>query len=287
MYYISGFVNGQYKVTDTKDNVTELYTKEQIYKMIKLMKLDIRGTTVTGNGDLFIPCKSEDFLIDFAKSISRTVVQLKLAGYKGNFNDEITKKAQQFGVVDKGQNITLDLDNNAVILPIQNAMMQFDSNGNYRIATKSNRINILDSDVASYSKLGEKAFDYMYLDIDGREYSMSELIHCINGIFSTFTPRDIQYIGITPSNKMFKFKTGYYIYSVKFGTKKDLLDMREKILNMKAEQPSQFLRYVRNTASMNNIFSLAVIKITEKSYHLSVEGLKQKYKTLHDVYFRR
>lgn len=284
MYYISGCVNGLYKITDSKDNVTELYTKEQIYKMVTAMNLDIHGVSITSNRDLYIPCVSEDFLNDFAKAISRTVVQLRLAGFKDNFNDEITKKAQHFGIVDEEQKLPLDLKNNAVILPIQNAMMQFDNKGNYSLVTRSNKINVLDSNVADYSKLGVKAFDYMYLEIGNKEYSMSELVHCIEGIYSYFSREDIKYIGITPSNKMFKFKIGYYIYSVKFGTITELLKSRNKILSMKSEQPEPFLFYVSNISSSDNPNSLAVTKITIKAYHVSVAKLKEKYKTLHDIY---
>lgn len=295
MFYIQGTDGVMYNLVDSVTGNQKMYSKQQIEELV-LQGKRIGGTSKNAEGNVIIYCKSNNFLYDFAKKVSATLAKLVLikkvedAKEKKEYVESIAK---DFGVIDRGDTLKIDLGANTVLLPYQDMMMKYDAQGNFEFVTKTNMLSVTDNKVTEFSKLGVDAFNYIYLEIKGKKYTMKELTDLLKRIDSFFDPNRISYIGITPSNRMFKFMQtqGYtnVIYSVKFGTVEDLRKEWPKIRNRRAEQSSGFYNYaslVANDSSVNPN-NVAVLKATKKEYDLDVRGLHAKYTTIHDVYFGR
>ena len=293
MFYIQGTDGVMYNLVDSVTGNQKMYSKQQIEEIVMQGKR-IGGTVKNADGNVVIFCKSSNFLYDFATKVSVALAKLALIKKSEDAKekkDYVEKIAKDYGVIDRGDTLKIDLGANTVLLPYQDMMMKYDAQGNFEFVTRTNMLSVTDNKVTEFSKLGVDAFNYIYLEIKGKKYTMKELTDLLKRIDSFFDPNRISYIGITPSNRMFKFMQSYgynnLIYSVKFGTVEDLRKEWPKIKTRQAEQSSGFYSYARrvaNDASIDNS-TVAVLKATKKEYDLDVSGLHRKYTTIHDVYF--
>ena len=293
MIYIQGTDGVNFNLVDSLTGKARSYTRKQIEEIV-LQGKHIGGTTKTKEGKVIIYCQSNNFLYDFARKVSVTLSKLVLLKKVEDIEEQkhsVEKIAKDYGVIDKGDRLKIDIGAKTVLLPYQDMMMKYDDKGNFEFVTRTNMLSVTDNKVTEFSKLGVDAFNYIYLELKGTKYTMKQLTDLLTSVDSFFNPNCISYIGITPSNRMFKFmhKSAWniIIYSVKFGTVEDLRKEWPKIRNRHAEQSTGFYRYASNVANNTNIDNndLAVLKATKKEYSLDVAGLHQKYPTLHDVYF--
>lgn len=289
MLYISGTDGTNYNVVDTVKGKNRVCTLQQL-KEFTQQGIKVGGTKVLADGNLVVLCKSVNFLTDFAQSITRTLAALALMTKQKDAQtqiDKVEQLAKDFGVLDIDDTLKIDLKGQTVLLPYQDMIIKYDKQGNYEITNNANMLNVVDPQVVSYSHLGFDAFNYMYLEVGGKKYTMTQLTQLLQKVDSRFNPNAIVYIGITPSNRMFKFKlSNYDIYSVRYDTNENVLKESGKISSRKATQSWGFENYVAQLCKTPNLDpnGLGIIKCTLKNYSLNREGLHAKYSTLQDVF---
>ena len=289
MLYISGTDGTNYNVVDTNKGQNRVCTLQQIQEFTK-QGIRIGGAKVLSDGNVVILCKSSNFLVDFAQSINRTLAALALISTQKDAQSQIKKVeqlAKDFGVIDLDDTLKIDLKGQTVLLPYQDMIIKYDKSGNYDITNNANMLNVVDPQVVNYSHLGFEAFNYMYLELGGKKYTMTQLTQFLQKIDGHFNPNAIVYIGITPSNRMFKFKlSNYDIYSVRYDTNENVLKESGKIKTRQATQSYGFEQYVRQLCNTPNLDpnGLGIIKCTLKNYSLDRAGLHAKYSTLQDVF---
>ena len=290
MLYISGTDGTNYNVVDTKKGQNRVCSLVQI-KELTSQGVKIGGVKILADGNIVILCKSNNFLVDFAQNVNRTLAALALMSSQKDAQSQIKKVeqlAKDYGVLDTGDTLKIDLKGQTVLLPYQDMIIKYDKNGNYEIINNVNMLNVVDPNVVSYSHLGFDAFNYMYLEVGGKKYTMTELTTLLSQVDNNFRPDQVTYIGITPSNRMFKFKLRYGdIYSVRYDVISKVQSEASKIKNLRVEQSYGFERYIYNLAQNTNVDpnGLGIIKCTRKTYSgASVAWMHQKYSTLQDVF---
>lgn len=288
MFLIITKLNAMYGILDTEDGVTEYYTKSQVLNFIKSgVKID--GVSATGE----IYCKSDSVIKDFLSETIYLLTKFKLLNMTDREKqlEKIYGVAFKYGLCEDKKDMSIDIDKNAVIFHKLGVVVPYDNNCNYSLY---NKLDICDSTVTSLSKLGISAFDYITMNIGGKTYTLKQLLSCLNTICNEFKWGYVSYIGITPSNKMFKIVTTYYVgspicFSVKFDTFSNFKKQVDKILESKINTVCGFMDYIRRLMRNNPADNeLVVTKISEKSLRGSERSiynhLKEKYSTLEDVY---
>ncbi len=290
MLYISGTDGTNYNVVDTKKGQNRVCSLVQL-KEFTSQGIRIGGIKVLADGTIVVLCKSNNFLVDFAQSITRTLAKLALLTSQNDAQPQIKKVeqlAKDFGVLDTGDSLKIDLKGQTVLLPYQDMIIKYDKSGNYEIVNHVNMLNVIDPNVVNYSHLGFDAFNYMYLEVGGKKYTMTELTNLLSQVDRNFRSDQVTYIGITPSNRMFKFKLCYGdIYSVRYDVISKVKSEAAKIKNLKALQSYEFKQYVMRVAHDSSLDpnGLGIVKCTYKTYSgASVAFMHQKYSTLQDVF---
>ena len=274
MLYISGTDGTNYNVVDTNKGQNRVCSLAQLQEITKQGK-KVGGVKVLADGSIVVLCKTSNFLVDFAQSINRTLAALALMNTQKDAATQIQKVeqlAKDFGVLDTGDSIKIDLKGQTVLLPYQDMIIKYDKQGNYEITNNANMLNVVDPQVVNYSHLGFDAFNYMYLEVGGKKYTMTQLTQFLQQVDSSFNPSAIVYIGITPSNRMFKFKlSNYDIYSVRYDTNENVLKESGKIKTRQATQSYGFERYVRQLCNTPNLDpnGLGIIKCTFSSWRIT------------------
>lgn len=289
MFLVISCKNGMYGVLDTSDGVTEYYTKEQLLGISK--QVEIRG--ISPKGDIY--CKSESVITDFITLANAAITKLLLLGIS-DYNEEATKVlnvAKKFGLADDGKDLSFDYKRKSIIFHKLNLVVPYENADTFETYTK---LDICDQNVVKLSELGIEAFKYIMMDIGGRQYSLLYLLDLLSLVSVQLRYENIWYIGITPSNKLFKIvftsltkPYGTICVSVKFDTLGELRRQYSKIISQKVESYGTFRRYIREcVASRKPDTDVVITKVTVKSMSGSdsilYKKLKDKYKTLQDVY---
>lgn len=290
MFLIISYKDGQYGVLDTTDGVTEYYTKEQLLKITK--QVQIRGISPTGE----IYCKSDSVITDFINLASASIAKLMIMGIQ-DVSEENTKAlnvARKLGLADDYKDLSFDYKRKSIIFHKLNLVVPYEDANTFQTFTK---LDVCDESVVKLSKLGIEAFKYITIEIGGRQYSLVYLLDLLSLVSVQLRYENIWYIGITPSNKLFKIvftslssPAGTICVSVKFDTLGELKRQYSKIIGQKVESYGTFRRYIRECVASKRIDTDVVItKVTVKSIGGSDSAiiyrkLKDKYKTLQDVY---
>ena len=274
-------------VLDTSDGVTEYFTEEQLRSI--RTKIDIGGISPSGK----IYCKSESVLTDFineAQSLIARYLILKVDDKTREY-ENILNIARKYGLAEESKDISFDFKNKSLILHKLGIVVPYESADNLSIVTE---LDVCDKDVVKLSRLGSSAFDYITIYIGNYKYKLSYLLDLLNLISVQLRYDNIFYIGITPSNKMFKvillFKGQAICVSVKFDTLGVLRRDFHKIISAKVDSFGNFIEYARRYVASNKPDTEAVItKVTVKSMTSWTskelyKRIKEKYKTLQDVY---
>lgn len=274
-------------VLDTSDGVTEYFTEEQL----RLISTRIKIEGISSSGKIY--CKSESVLTDFineAQSLISRYLILKVDD-KAREYENILNIARKYGLAEEAKDISFDFKNKSLILHKLGIVVPYESADNLSIVTE---LDVCDKDVVKLSRLGSSAFDYITMYIGNNKYKLSYLLDLLNLISVQLRYDNIFYIGITPSNKLFKvillFKGQAVCVSVKFDTLGVLRRDLHKIISAKVDSFGNFIEYARRYAASNKPDTEAVItKVTVKpikswdSKEL-YKRIKEKYKTLQDVY---
>lgn len=274
MFFISAFKDNKYGVTDTRDRVTEWYSLEQL-KEITARGIQIKGISAKG-----IPyCKSDNILNDFMVSIKPRLAKLRLVGIndRSAITNDIINFAMECGIIAFKDHLVIDISNEKVLLKgYYNTILD------YSDKQVIDKVDVCDKYVTKLSRLGIEAFNYITLSLkDGTIITLADIVSKMCYLFS-FDASKIRYIGITPSNKMFKFFIGYdKVVSVKVDTADYIISNKDKILSIKTEQFFNFKSYIRSFGNSPDRWGIS--KMSIKPY-TNMYGLKQKYPTLHDVY---
>lgn len=289
MFYISSKKGDKYGVTDTKDKAEEFYTLEEI-KHYCNSGIDIRGYN---NG--MVKCISDNVLNDFTRAVKSIVAKLKLLNVteRNERIKRVRELALQFGVIENANELSVDIEGYKLFLnsPAYNTFID------YYTGDMIQKIDVCDKRVADLSRLGEKAFDNITLKV-GKDLiiTMHDVLNEIQKVentgYKTIHNNVVHYIGITPTNRMFKVFVGDNLFSVKVDLYDKVKQDYKKIKSTKVKKHVNFLRYLDKVLSSPHKQDFVISKFTTKNIVLIgrldviIGNLKDKYPTLHDVYIR-
>jgi len=284
MYVCIGVKDGAYRILDSSDKVAEWIPYSTVVELVK-NKVKINGLTVESSGLISTVCNSTDAFEEFFKKVKITLAKLHLLQVTDRTAkvNQIAELAKKYGFIDSKAEMAISIEDRALIFANLNRVLTWEDDCSY---STTQSVDVRSEECVKLSKLGTKAFDFMYLDIEGKRITMTELLNEVKKVSNDFRIDRIDYIGITPSNNMFKIKAWGDVYSVQFATVVKAKTIRDKILGTSAEKAYGFESYVRDSLSSDKYFMC--IKATLKpSKFRDLYELKAKYKTLHDVYIRQ
>lgn len=278
MFFIQYRKNNLYGVTDTSDGITEWYTIEQIREYIN------QGVAIKGLRNSIPLCKSDYIIKDFTEAIRPLLAKLKVLGVHSNHDivNHIVKLAIEFGIIENVSQFHIDINTEKVLIKSYfDHIIDYSKEGNKVI----DKIDVCNKEVSKLSKLGIEAFNHITLKVGNDVITLSDLINEISvASANSLLPEDIWYIGITPSNKMFKIMANGRYISVKISTVEYIKENKYKILGTKVSKVSGFGQYINDLCIYSNK-SWGISKMSIKSYSTGID-LKEKYPTIHDVYER-
>lgn len=278
MFFIQHRKNNLFGVTDTSDGITEWYTIEQIREYIN------QGVAIKGLRNGIPLCKSDYIIKDFTEAIRPLLAKLKVLGVHSNHDivNHIVKLAIEFGIIENVSQFHIDINTEKVLIKSYfDHIIDYSKDGNKVI----DKIDVCNKEVSKLSKLGIEAFNHITLKVGNNVITLSNLINEISyASANSLVPEDIWYIGITPSNKMFKIMANGRYISVKVSTTDYIKENKYKILGTKVFKVSGFGQYI-NDLCINNKKGWGISKMSIKSYSTGID-LKEKYPTIHDVYER-
>lgn len=291
MLYISGTDGVNYTLVDSDRHINSVCTGNQIIDLVK-QGAKIGGVIMMPDGTPSILCKSQNFLYDFANSVIRSLATMTLMTKTTTVAAEkkrVETIAKQYGVIDENDTLNIDVEHLSVLLPYQDMIMRFDGHGKYEFHQKNNMVNVMSKEAINYSRLGFEAFQYMYFERDGIKYTLKDATDLLYKVTKgQFRPNLIKYVGVTPSNYMFKFMfSESTIYSVQFDTMEKVKKFAKKEMNSSMSKGDGMYSYWRSICDSPDSYKdtdLGIRKCSLKAYNRTVEGLHEKYPTLHDVY---
>lgn len=282
------------ELVDIRNNI--YYVRENVESMQVIQLNNVNGLDIT---DIRVEINKK---LELFKS-KAGIVALKLLLLNNNqepeFNDLYNKlfmHAYDLGLVKYKEQMSVDFVNHGIFFANLLKIVTFDAN---KVQNKTNIVksveetDVLAENVVELSRYGLQALNYIYMNIGKEKVYLVELIKFMEQMLNTNFNK-VMYIGITPSNKLFKFvvSTGHYsniCCSVAFSDWKTFNEKRlsNKLVNGKSI--SAYKSYCR-VAQPNNKFYC--IKFSYKDYSNSLYGdgerisrdLRAKYKTLRDVY---
>lgn len=285
MYVCIGVKGGAYRILDSSDKVAEWIPSSTVLNLVA-NKVKINGLTVEPSGLISTVCNSTDAFEEFFKKVKITLAKLhllKITDRTAKVN-QIAELAKKYGFIDSKADMAISIEDRTLIFTKLSRVFTWENDCSY---STTQSVDVRSEECVKLSKLGTKAFDFMYLDIEGKKITMTKLLAEVEKIsHNDFSIERIEYIGITPSNNMFKIKAWGDIYSVQFATVDKAKTMQDKIIGTNVEKAYGFSRYVRESLNSSKYFMC--IKATLKpSKFRDLYELKAKYKTLHDVYIRQ
>jgi hypothetical protein len=272
-------------IKDTDDNVTEYVSSDDLVKYIQ-SGVVISNLKLDGVWTLTDTSYIQKALEEFKRRSLRLLVKASLMHKDTNFKHaEVDKIAEDLGLIPKGYRLAIDLNKCKVVFEFQGCIFDFSKDAD--ISSKVTSIDVCDKKVLELSTLGYNAFNYMKLNLGTKAspnyVNLAECFNELRRFNADFDERYVKYIGITPSNRIFKVLTRYSIYSVKFCTLKELREKRRKIEKL-GTTTWQLKDYIRDICSLpESSDCVAIEKVSYKEY-MTYDLIKKKYKTLQDVY---
>lgn len=291
MFYCTG-VNQQknnYLIYDTDDNGTELVSYWNLVGFAKqgvtVSNLQLGDNKWNITDTSFIDSQLELFKSKGNVALTKMIVMRKDIEEQKKILSELAAK---LGLIPKGTKLSIDINTGKVIFPWQGFIYTFRGEDT---GSKIEKIDVCNEKVVELSKLGFDAFNYMMLNLGTKQQpiwvNLRDCFHELKSYDSRFDENYINYIGITPSNRMFKiYFYNDMIYSVQFCTFNDLNSNYDKILKL-GTTDSDFAYYVRSKIYNNDKDGVCICKVSRKTYKASISKLKEKYSTLQDVFVRR
>ena len=270
-------------IFDTTDSVTEVVSYKQLQEYRKLGVVIANITLDNGCIQITESSTINNKLEEFKQKGNMQLTNLFLLTQDVDKQKQsLTKIACRLGLIANGETLTVNIETGQVIFPWQGFIYTFRGDG---AGNKVEKIDVCDMRVATLSKLGFEAFKYMLLNIGTKaEPNWVNLHECFEELrlySGVFDEVHITYIGITPSNKMFKIYTLGDVYSVHFTTKEVVSEKLNNILKLKTTD-SRFKDYLHKIKSKKPN-SICIDKVSLKSYN-SLSKVKAKYPTLQLVY---
>lgn len=301
MFVITGIIDGKCVVLDTSDGVSESISLAELENTVINLGVNIGGV-VSKFGRIMVKCKSVNALDEFVRGIQPALAQLSLMSKNVTNSDSvkaIEDLARVYGFVQSRDGFGIDLENHVVALKDMNLFLTYNDNGVCKVVDKvqiglskkkMGNQSITSEDIA---RVSGTRFDSLIMQVGGKDFTVQDFIDEFSKLSPVYKGR-IVYLGVTPSNKIFKVVVkGIGVYSVKFGLSSELKTMKRT----KTEKAIGFSDYVyerlvkmETARSLEN--SLAVVKASEKSGYnktypeIAIKALKKKYPTLQDVYIR-
>lgn len=301
MFVITGIVDGKCVVLDTSDGVSESISLAELENTVINLGVNIGGV-ISKFGRVMVKCKSANALDEFVRGIQPALAQLSLMSKNVTSSDSvkaIEDLARVYGFVQSHDGFGIDLENHVVALKDMNLFLTYNDNGVCKVVDKVqiglSKKKMGDQLITSedIARVSGTRFDSLIMQVGGKDFTVQDFIDEFSKLSSVYNGK-IAYLGVTPSNKIFKIVVkGIGVYSVKFGLSSELKTLKRT----KTEKAIGFNYYVskrltelEDGSSPGN--SLAVVKASEKSGYSShnlqstIIALKKKYPTLQDVYIR-
>lgn len=301
MFVITGIVDGKCVVLDTSDGVSESISLAELENTVINLGVNIGGV-ISKFGRVMVKCKSANALDEFVRGIQPALAQLSLMSKNVTNSDSvkaIENLARVYGFVQSSNGFGIDLENHVVALKDMNLFLTYNDNGVCKVVDKVqiglSKKKMGDQSITSedIARVSGTRFDSLIMQVGGKDFTVQDFIDEFSKLSPVYKGR-IVYLGVTPSNKIFKVVVkGIGVYSVKFGLSSELKTMKRT----KTEKAIGFSDYVyerlvkmETARSLEN--SLAVVKASEKSGYnknypeIAIKALKKKYPTLQDVYIR-
>lgn len=240
-------------------------------------------------------------LEEFKKSAELSVMKLFMLNGANNYMyDELvnglTYTAQQLGLIVNSTQLKVDDTHKGIYFTNLGKIVTFDlekMKTNSNVVTDMTDISVLDKNVVQLSKFGLDALEHMYLEIGSNKVTVADLLLFIERI-ENISFEQVYYIGITPSNKLFKLIVGtvYAVecYSVAFGDEDTFMTKKRANKLLSGNSENAYVNYVNSVGPGMPFYCT---KFSYKDYSRQLYGsaeqmsrsLKNKYKTLRDVYF--
>lgn len=284
MYVCIGVKGGAYRILDSSDKVAEWIPSSTVLNLVE-NGVKINGLTVESSGLISTVCNSTDAFEEFFKKVKITLAKLHLLQVTDRTAkvNQIAELAKKYGFIDSKADMAISIEDRTLIFANLNRVLTWEDDCSY---STTQNVDVRSDECVKLSRLGTKAFDFMYLDIEGKRITMTELLNEVKKVSNDFRVDRIDYIGITPSNNMFKIKALGDMYSVQFATVAKAKTIQAKIIGTSVEKAYGFNSYVRESLRSDKYFMC--IKATLKpSKFRDLYELKAKYSTLHDVYIRQ
>lgn len=284
MYKLTGYkpssYGNTYIILCTDDKVTEAINETTLKKLLA-KGVSIGGISVLPSGAITISdMYMKEAVHNFSQYILPRLSRAKVAGV-----DELktlSNLASQVGILPSNKKLIVDFNKRLVSLKYQNTTLSFEKSGNVHTLESK---DILDDDIVSFTKAGRVTFASVNIKLENGSFTLRDAIDELEKVIG----KDIiYYIGITPSNMLFKISLANHgVVSVKYDSYDNMCKNFDKI--MEAKTTSSSLRcYLRSEIQDVNHSKAVITKFSVKRGYNKVwdlvDDLHKKYKTLKDVY---
>lgn len=296
MFLVVYNIGDAIEVLDTLDNNKSTITYGRALALIDL-GIDILGCRVNRkSGKLVIKCKSGmDICKSYIEETSQVIAKMRLLQRDSKKKEleleeeALYKLAKEYGAVQSREQFAVDLDRN--IVSFNGALNKIITYGGTDKGTVKNEVDIRDENVSKLSRLGSACFDMIYLYVDTKDkkvkVTLREVLEEVCNI-SEDNIEDISYVGITPSNNMFKIIIFSSCWSVKVDLIGKIIKNKDKILGTKTVKMPGFNKYIRWLEDDGTKqWAISKMSLKEGRLYSGMGALHQKYPTLHDVYIEK
>lgn len=283
MYKLTGYKpssNGNtYVILSTDDKVTEMINETTLKKLLA-QGVSIGGISVLPSGAITMSdMYMKEAVHNFSQYILPRLARAKMAGVEEI--EELSKLASQVGILPYDKKIVVDFNKRLVSLKYQNTTLSFEkSDGVHTLDSK----DILDDDIISFTKAGKATFASVNIKLNNGSFTLRD---AMDELWKVIGSDEIRYIGITPSNMLFKvFLEPYGVVSVKYDSFDNMCRNFDKIMKLKTTS-SRLRQYLSREIQDVNHAKAVITKISIKegyTYSNYRYKLHDKYKTLKDVY---
>lgn len=283
MYKLTGYKpssNGNtYIILCTDDKVTEAIN-ETILKKLLAQGVSIGGISVLPSGAITISdMYMKEAVHNFSQYILPRLARAKVAG--ADELKTLSKLASQVGILPSDKKLIVDFNKRLVSLKYQNTTLSFEKSGSVHTLESK---DILDDDIVSFTKAGKTTFASVNIKLDNGSFTLRDAMDELEKVVGSGT---VRYVGITPSNMLFKvFLEPYGVVSVKYDSYDNMCKNFDKIMELKTTS-TRLRHYLANEIRDVNHAKAVITKISVKDGYTSTNyeyKLHNKYKTLKDVY---
>ena len=282
MFFIQYRQDNLFGVTDTSDDVTEWYTIEQIREFLN------NGVDIKGQRNGIPLCKSDYIIKDFTEAIRLSLAKFKLLGEQDTWDITMYIKnlAVEFGVVEDIKQISMDLNAETVLIEgYFNLIIDYSKEGNKII----DKIDVFNEEVPRLSKLYTGVLNHITLKVGRKNVvlTISELVNELSVMLDNyFCLDDIEYIGISQSDKIVRILTAISYISIKVSTR-DSIENGIKLDNkIPRNLQAHFDAYMEDWWYSSNL-QWGISKISIKRWYIPPTVMKRRFPKLHDVFYGR